>query len=431
MLTSLVAINGLILGRDEQADRNRNFAAAGGIAVALLAAFTLAKAFWIANAGPFPGVGDPVETAVDQVNKLGWIAPGVVGMCLVGVLCGSVIGRRVRWWFVAGAGLAMTAIWLFGSGIETLRAGVANQWAGSLYQTGRLPQAFAVFGFAQTLEPRNVPTRLIKANVAMDLTEANEENFSTNMAGISAELEEGMQRTPLSRSNHQLGQVFLRWGLGEDDAATRREVGSRAAEAFERARRFEPGSETVWFEASLVDRYLLDDETAANVKLAKANALTQRVQPPLPNIYATEWGDFYWGLALRADSRTLREAYGRRALGYFERGIAEDREAAAQGSLSRTRLEQLPADHYQTRIAIGMIYRDLGSPREALGSFREAAKTELPGGSWEAEGRVAEMLMVLGERVEAMDFVERALATAPPKVRTDLEALKTELTKQP
>lgn len=423
-----MAVNGLILfGSGPVFDWRRALRRAGGISLLMAVAFGVAKSFWIAKVGPFPSVDGPADSAVSQALQLGWIAPTVLAVCLIGVVGVALVGAKQRMVICgAGACLGVAVIWLVGIGV--LREGAASRWGDLLYQIGRPEQAGAVFGAALEFDPANVPNRMMRANALMDSAEAGAGDFSAKMGEAADVLEAGRNFVRLSPLDHHLGRAYLRWGLGEGEGAGREVLGGRAREAIERALRFQPGSETLWFEASVVDREFFD-QSSADEKLERANRSTARREPPEPSIDPTSWGDFYASLSRGSQSTVLREAYGRRGLAYFSRGLGEDADALKEGRLSADEIADLPMDHYQTRLTMGMLWRNLGEPARAVKEFELAAVIPIEGGNWEAEGRAAEDLAAQGDSAAALIHIERALDTAPEAVRDDLRKLREHLQK--
>ncbi len=412
----------LVRGGGATVDWRRSALLGGGISLGIGGVVAVVKAFWVTRTGRVPAADAPVESVVSLAWELGWVSPMVVAVCLVGVLALAVIGTRVRPLVVVAAGLAMMFIWILGIG--PLREGAASASGDFLYRAGRWKQAAAVFDLALTIDPGNVPNRMQRANALMDSAEASDAGSGVVMKSAVATLKDGVRFAPLSSIHRHLGLAYLRWSLVESDPALRRDLAARAVEAYERAVRFEPGSEIVWFDASLADQSIDGNSSAAREKLERANALTARVTPPEPNIVPAIWGDFYYGLANRSHSSELQSAYARRAMRYFSRALSESDEIRAEGKLSEREAARLREDDYRTRLTRGLILRRMGDKEGALEEFNRATAIKTEADAWEAEGRLAETLAEMGEIQPALQHVARAIAGAPDDSRADLVKLE-------
>jgi tetratricopeptide (TPR) repeat protein len=410
-------------------DRLRALCLAGGISFLLGGAYAWLKAGCLANLGPIPAVFGPTGAAVAFAAGSGAISVGFLFLCVLLSIAVAIALFSQRdetqfarvTWLERGTALlfgiaAMAAIW-FGAAYA-LRSGADTHWAGLFESKDRKEAAIAVYQHSLKLYPYGSWERNSCADLIVELgeRETSDENFAAAMGRSISLLVEGQKLTQLNPGNFHIGQVYLRWALRTTDENARKTLLLRARDALQRATTFAPNTEAAWFEASLVDREL-GDSASANQKLARADLVGEAVDPSV-------WARLYASRSLTNRAPALKQAFTWRALMYVTRALDSSTESMQQKNEG---IKEIRQKTYLLLMDQGTYHFNLAEYEAALESFRKATEAGPESNPWRAEAMMANTYAALGNPMEALVSVDKALKGAPPEMRRDLLLLKQSL----
>lgn len=281
-------------------------------------------------------------------------------------------------------------------------------WWGERVAVVATADSFEPFRKAIALSPTQLPYRtrllqsLVQAAEAPSLASARETLF--------AEAEHLMLAaraiTPLDRAGGELGHLYLRWAMFQDDAAARKALGEKAAAMLDQALEFERRSAVILTDRAIVDRLILGNPEAADEMLAKADEYSRPEDPQL-------WVTFYQNRASGTPLPALRQQYLRRTIHYLD------------GAVMRARMQD--TSPYISLTTKGTLQRNLGEIDRAIESFHRAVENPPLGGPWQANAMLAHCYLDKGDRTTALQHAARALADAPPETKPALQQLQTKI----
>ncbi len=284
----------------------------------------------------------------------------------------STTRRRTRWLLIGSVFGA--ALWI-AAGVDgyALRAESLRYLASRSQSFGDAMQADFFRRKALNIDPANTALRMELVGSLPD--------DPTNERALGI-LKQGLEISPLSQLNQELGDRYLQRAFIEEDRGLRIEYAFRARYAYSRARRYAPQSEEAWFRASVVEREFLGRLDLADRYESRADETTY--SPPGSKIYINPavWGVHYAKKSLSAAPPSLRAYFRPRAERYLDQAILSISKALKEDTQSGLQRDQNLRDLFWCYVHRGNLRRESGMPFRAACDYLMAEQFQPDDLTW-------------------------------------------------
>jgi len=295
--------------------------------------------------------------------------------------------------------------------VRSVYADIAFDRATALQAQGVRPGSLYAYELAVMLDPRIIDYRASVARLLRYYGETIADNDRSRELMRQAEqgLQEMQKYSLLNRAAYYLGELYLSWGMRENDSGMRTALGEKARAAFKQAIAYEPHSEFVWRQSANVERFLMHNQPEADRQDQIALAIGQ-------NQDARNNGRFYTALSQEAVNGQLKQHYARRALEYYELGITDHAKKAAANELAPG---SSPMDLHLGKGNVLLVLNELEAAQRC---YRDA--TNAPGfkdvHQWQAELLLANIYYAATNQPAALAQALLAYNQAPRTVKPRL-----------
>lgn len=403
----------------ERGGRWRMFAVAGVVSFGIATAWSVWKIGKLAEVGGMPTASTPLAEVIHKAVLLENLATEhflflLAMVPLVAVLLVFASGRINRCRpgvpALAAATIALVAC------VQAIRVtqlpAFSSQASGALASRLGAIQPLAAYEVHKRVlrhNPRDTFSRIHGSKAAMAVAERSQDSAQCLQAMRGAEkiLQDGLSLDNRNVLHYFLGNVLMRQAFEMPAGAERESIARRARAAFAAAVRYAPNTEVAWFEASLVERELIGDQTSADAFLARADGIAATMDPVL-------FGEQYSYQMQTTASPALNPAYGKRGVEYFTRALE------GPGGLSAK-------ENARLRVAKGTLLVNLRQPGEARECLLEVTRLGETPDLWRAHAMLAELFLKAGELTAAKPHLDEAIRRAPDEARRNLQQLKARL----
>jgi hypothetical protein len=293
-----------------------------------------------------------------------------------------------------------------------VRADICFLWANTLDAQQVRPASLDVYKRTVQLCPEVFYYRSRIAETLSGQAEAAPQaaSFDPMMEQAERVLIDAQELGPLNRGFYHLGELYMSWATHETEPEKRLALGTKAGQALDRARVFEPQTESVWIASAMVDELFLNQPAEALRKRAKAYEIVVRQDPAL-------FGDAYLEKSGSDPFPVLQKADRLQALAYYD--------LALTNALSKDR-NSFPAEFGKAKVWLG-----LDNLNQALACSLAALKSAPATNAWKAEELTARICSALTNKPAAIEHLNQAMAKAPPEAKGALALLRAQIQKLP
>jgi tetratricopeptide (TPR) repeat protein len=376
--------------------------------------YALVKSAQIVAASPIPSTAVDPLTAVhlesaylSATSGFAWASLFVLAAwawCLRGPADNAwVFATRMNVGISLGILTAAGATAWFGCVIPSYANSLAG-WANIMVAAGNQAGGIHAYSRALSLDPRATAYRIPLAKLLADRAESKtvRELRETGMAAAEALLVEGGTISSLDRDTYYLGDFYLRWAGDEESRYERRAHAMAARRELEKSVRFEPGFEPAHVGLALADQMFLNDPKGAESEMKRADGLIS------PATAAASF-EFYRKTSLESRSPELKGFRARRAFW------------CCATAVDYARSKSLP--EFPLHLRCGILHEMVGDTAGAILELKMAASLT-DRDTWVAESYLSQCYHLQGNSVAAIEHINRALDSAPPEARDNLEKLR-------
>ena len=383
---------------------------------AIAVVFCLVQGGVLARLGVLPRDGDSPAGSLAQCAgfesaSVGYLLLIIVLVIALGIACAQERAlkgcppRHALACAAVGAG-ALLLCWY--AAFMPLRAEVAEGWGLALRSLGKAQHIAGNLRRAVMLNPQPSLYRRQLAWTLADLGESTEPGSKQSPVSEAENLLVAAQDRSrgLDVATFQLAGFYFRLAAIEQNLESKSALARKAAEAFDRAVIYQPGSAIIWFDSAINDRLHLGREEAAANKFATARAITADHVPE-------GWGDSLRQRIATARSPEVAAEYTKLALDYYDMALAKH-----AGSLP---------DSTRAHFGKGVIRAAANDPEGALPDLLLAIVGDPIPETWQAEFMLAQIYAGRRNAEDAQRHLASAIRQAPATSRGELMRLHQQL----